>query len=196
MHGNGLMRFLAWPLIDSERPFFARLLAVIRHFLTRPLDMLRVLVFPGWARRTTILLVMQTTNTRSALRQGRSLWTGLKRRLVMNNETREGIAARIEVGHDATLRYGELVNGIPAGSIAESLFGMPSTAHILGGCPMGLSSTEGIIGLNGEVHNYPGLFVVDGSTMPANPGINPSLTITALAEYAMSHVPGKQVTGR
>ena len=158
--------------------------------------MLRVLVFPGWARRTTILLVMQTTNTRSALRQGRSLWTGLKRRLVMNNETREGIAARIEVGHDATLRYGELVNGIPAGSIAESLFGMPSTAHILGGCPMGLSSTEGIIGLNGEVHNYPGLFVVDGSTMPANPGINPSLTITALAEYAMSHVPGKQVTGR
>ena len=65
------------------------------------------------------------------------------------------------------------------------------TAHILGGCPMGRDDQEGVIDLDCQVHNYPGLYVVDGSIMPANPGVNPSLTITALAEYAMSRVPPK-----
>ncbi len=65
------------------------------------------------------------------------------------------------------------------------------TAHILGGCPFGNNDQEGVIDLNCQIHNYPGLYVVDGSMMPANPGVNPSLTITALAEYAMSRVPPK-----
>jgi cholesterol oxidase len=68
---------------------------------------------------------------------------------------------------------------------------MPTTAHILGGCPFGRDAAEGVVGLDCQVHNYPGLYVVDGSIVPANPGVNPSLTITALAEYAMSHVPPK-----
>jgi len=61
----------------------------------------------------------------------------------------------------------------------------------MGGVPFGRDDTEGVIDLNYQVHNYPGLCVVDGSVMPANPGVNPSLTITALAEYAMSKVPAK-----
>ncbi|MEJ2759639.1 MAG: GMC family oxidoreductase, partial [Anaerolineales bacterium] len=83
------------------------------------------------------------------------------------------------------------MTGAPVGSIAETLLGMPTTAHIMGGCPMGRSAEDGVIGLDCQVYNYPGLYVVDGSIMPANPGINPSLTITALAEYAMSQVPVK-----
>jgi cholesterol oxidase len=191
MHRNGLMRFLAWPLIDSEQPFWMRLLAILKNFITKPLDMFSVLVLPGWARRTTILLVMQTKDTRSQVHQGRNFWTGFRRGLVFRNDLRQSIHTKIQIGHEATLRYGELTNGIPAGSIAESLFGMPSTAHILGGCPMSATAEEGVVDLNCEVHNYPGLFVVDGSIMPANPGINPSLTITALAEYAMSRVAPK-----
>jgi len=68
---------------------------------------------------------------------------------------------------------------------------MPMTAHMLGGCLMGSSADAGVVNENLEIHNYPGLYVVDGSIVPANPGVNPSLTITALAEYAMSKVPAK-----
>jgi cholesterol oxidase len=87
-----------------------------------------------------------------------------------------------------TRRFAERTNGIPMGSINEGLFGIPMTAHILGGCPFGRDAAEGVVGLDCQVHNYPGLYVVDGSIVPANPGVNPSLTITALAEYAMSKV--------
>ena len=86
------------------------------------------------------------------------------------------------------------VNGIPQGSINESLLNIPMTAHILGGCPFGLDDEEGVIGLDCQVHNYPGLYVVDGSIVPGNPGVNPSLTITALAEYAMSRIPPQKDT--
>ena len=65
------------------------------------------------------------------------------------------------------------------------------TAHVLGGCPFGNDVDEGVIGLDCQVHKYPGLYVVDGSIIPANPGINPSLTIAAFAEYAMSLMPEK-----
>jgi cholesterol oxidase len=61
----------------------------------------------------------------------------------------------------------------------------------MGGVPFGLDDQEGVIDLTFQAHNYPGLYVVDGSVMPANPGVNPSLTITALAEYAMSKIPNK-----
>jgi cholesterol oxidase len=77
------------------------------------------------------------------------------------------------------------------GSLGENLLDIPTTAHILGGCPMGKDASTGVIDESFQVHNYPGLFIVDGSIIPANPGVNPSLTITALAEYAMSKIPGK-----
>jgi len=83
---------------------------------------------------------------------------------------------------------------MPAATFNEIVLNMPSTAHILGGVPFGRDAKEGVVGLNCEVHDYPGLYVVDGSIMPANPGINPSLTILALAEYAMSQVPPKDKT--
>ena len=82
-------------------------------------------------------------------------------------------------------------NGVPAGSISEALLDVPMTAHILGGCTFGRNADEGVIDLQCQVHNYPGLFVIDNSIIPANPGVNPSLTTTALAEYAMSCVPPK-----
>ena len=65
---------------------------------------------------------------------------------------------------------------------------LPTTAHILGGAPIGDNDSEVVVDQKFEVHNYPGLFIVDGSVVPANVGVNPSLTIVALAEYAMSKV--------
>jgi cholesterol oxidase len=77
------------------------------------------------------------------------------------------------------------------GNFPETLFDMAATAHLIGGCPMGVSAEEGVVDPHCQVHNYPGLYVIDGTVLPANPGINPSLTITALAEYAMSLIPAK-----
>ena len=69
---------------------------------------------------------------------------------------------------------------------------MSTTAHILGGCCMGDSPVRGVVSAKGEILNYPGLYVADGSVVSANLGVNPSLTITALSEYIMSHIPEKK----
>ena len=74
-------------------------------------------------------------------------------------------------------------------SYMDTFFGIPTTAHILGGATMGDSINNGVVNDKFEIFNYPGLYVIDGSVVPSNLGVNPSLTITALAEYAMSKFP-------
>ena len=83
------------------------------------------------------------------------------------------------------------INGIPQNAINEVLFNIGTTAHILGGCVIGADPHKGVIDEQNRVYGYEGLFVVDGSMIPANLGVNPSLTITAMAEHAMSHIPPK-----
>jgi len=82
---------------------------------------------------------------------------------------------------------------VTATLMTETLLGVPSTAHILGGACMGASADTGVINAKHEVYNYPGLYVVDGSAISANPGVNPSLTITTLAERAMSLIPERHM---
>jgi cholesterol oxidase len=94
----------------------------------------------------------------------------------------------VKGSHELTRDFASRTNGVALGSRGENLLGLPTTAHILGGAPIGKNAEEGVVNEHFEVHNYPGLYIVDGSIMPANPGVNPSLTITALAEYAMSKV--------
>jgi cholesterol oxidase len=89
-------------------------------------------------------------------------------------------------------KYAEIVNGKPVALLSETILGIPTTAHILGGCCMGESPEKGVVGFNGELFGYPNLFVADGSVVPANLGVNPSLTITALSEYIMSQIPVKK----
>ena len=74
------------------------------------------------------------------------------------------------------------------GSLQETLFDLSTTAHILGGAPIGDGPDDGVISADHEVHGYPGMYVVDGSAVPGNLGVNPSLTITALAERAMARM--------
>jgi cholesterol oxidase len=80
---------------------------------------------------------------------------------------------------------------MPFSLVTETLFNIPTTAHILGGCCMGDSIDSGVIDANHEVHGYPGLYVMDGASISANPGVNPSLTITALTERAVAKFPRK-----
>jgi cholesterol oxidase len=189
--GSSLMRFLAGPLVEQGNGVLSRFAQTAAQIFQRPRDFLKTHVLPGWAQRTTILLVMQTEDNHLHMGLGRSVATLFRRNLVTLTDDKHAIPSKIDIGHHVTRRFAEKTNGIPAGSITEGLFNIPMTAHILGGCPFGRDENEGVIDLDCQIHNYPGLYVVDGSIMPANPGVNPSLTITALAEYAMSRVPLK-----
>ena len=186
--GSSAMRFLGGPMIEAGS-LLSRLGQSAAQILRQPGDFARTHLLPGWAERTTILLAMQWEDNRLQLRPGRSLLTGFHRDLVSRPDGDKTIPTKIGIGHEVTRRFAAQTDGVPMGSVNEGLFDVPMTAHILGGCPIGVGATEGVVGSDFQVHNYPGLFVIDGSIMPANPGVNPSLTITALAEYAMSQVP-------
>ena len=189
--GSSLMRLLSAPLISSGESIPLRIVKILAQIIRHPLDFLRSHVLPGWARRTTILLVMQTLESSMHLKFKRSLLTGFRRGLVAEHHEDHRVPARVDIGHRITRDFAGRVGGIPLGSLGENLLNMPTTAHIMGGCPMGSNKDEGVVDLNCEIFGYPGLYVVDGSILPANPGINPSLTITALAEYAMSRMPAR-----
>lgn len=187
--GSSLMRFISAPLIDLDAGIARRLLDSLAWILSHPLDFARAMFLPGWAHNTTILLVMQHADNRMKFRLGRSPWTLGRRGLVSRPEPGYEIRAQVNGSHRLTRLFAARTNGVPMGSLGENLLNLPTTAHILGGAPIGRSAAEGVVDEKFEVHNYPGLFIVDGSVVPANPGVNPSLTIAALAEYAMSQVP-------
>jgi cholesterol oxidase len=187
--GSSLMRFLGAPLISDVTSVPARILRTITWVFTRPVDFLRAIVLPGWAKRVTILLIMQNVDNALRLRTGRSWLTGFRRGLVAEQYGSGSVAARVDSGHEVTREFSRRIDGVNLGSLTENVFNLPTTAHILGGAPIGKDSSEGLVDESFRVHNYPGLFVIDGSVMPANPGVNPSLTIAALAEYAMERIP-------
>jgi cholesterol oxidase len=165
-----------------------RILRFIGWAITHPIDFAKASFLPGWAHNVTIILVMQHADNRMRFRIGRSIYTLFRTGLVAEEEPGYQINAQVEGSHEITRDFAKRTNGIALGSIGENLLGMPTTAHILGGAPMGNNAEEGVVDGKFEIHNYPGLFIIDGSIMPANPGVNPSLTITALAEYAMSKI--------
>lgn len=188
-HGSSFMRMLAIPMIEHADTRWARTVRTIRRGITHPLEFMYAKFFSQWSRRSTILLIMQTEESTLRVRPGRNLFTLFRRGLV--SELPEGVSLSPEMGmvQRLTRRFAKLTRGIPQDTIPETFLGIPATAHLIGGCPMGASDADGVVNARCEVFNYPGLYVVDGSIIPANPGVNPSLTITALAEYAMSHIP-------
>jgi cholesterol oxidase len=189
--GSSLIRLISSPLIDPQKSFVKRLFSLIWKMISHPIVFLRAYILPGWAEYTTILLAMQTEDNHLRMRLGRSWLTLFRRSLVSQSAEENPVPTRIEMGHYITREFTRRIHGDAAGSIVEVLFDTPITAHILGGVTFGRDDQEGVIGLDCQIHNYPGLYVVDGSIVPANPGVNPSLTITALAEYAMSQIPHK-----
>jgi cholesterol oxidase len=194
--GSSLILFLtAAPLIEAGSNLLMRLIRIIWTTLRHPVDFVNARLLPPMARRTTILLVMQTTDNFMRLHLKRHLSTFFRRGLVSERDRERPVQAEIDVAHRIAHAFAGRTNGIAMGTVNESLLNIPTTAHILGGCPIGSDAEHGVVDLGFQVHNYPGMYVVDGSIVPANPGVNPSLTITALAEYAMSLLPSAaQVT--
>jgi cholesterol oxidase len=189
--GSSFMKVLAAPMVDGGHPLF-RPIKFIFTLLTRPLETLRLLTNWRWAERTVIFLVMQTLDNKLRFKLGRSPLTLFRKRLVTTGEDGSGkIPSYIPIGHEVARRFAKKVNGIPQSAVNEVVFSIPTTAHILGGCGIGADPARGVIDTNHRVFGYEGLTVCDGSVIPANLGVNPSLTITALTERAMSRVPKK-----
>jgi cholesterol oxidase len=185
--GSSFIRVMTAPHVEGTSPFL-RFLKTIWELIRHPLDFLYFKFFSRWARYTTILLVMQVEENLTHIRLGRNIFTLFRRGLVLKPDADHPIPTQIPIGNHVTRALAQKVNGIPQAAFTDSLFNFPTTAHLMGGVPFGRDDKEGVINMDFQVFNYPGLYVVDGSVMPANPGVNPSLTITALAEYAMSIV--------
>lgn len=189
-----LYRILTLPMIDAgeDAGFFRRLLLLIKQILRKPLDFLQSKFSPGYWNHLFGLLIMQADDNQLRVRYGRHVRRLFARGLTSSRDVSRPAPAEIGIGHKVARMAAEQVGGHPIGNVAEGLLNMPMTAHILGGCPIGADAESGVVDMSFQVHGYPGLYVVDGSIVPANPGLNPSLTITALAEYALSQIPPKE----
>jgi cholesterol oxidase len=186
---------LSAPMIQAGGNLFKRLWKTFVAILRRPGEFINLKLVPGLTRRGVALMIMQTKDNLLNLTLGRSAFTVFRRGLVAQHDEENRIPVDIDLGHRVANTFAKAIDGYSMGTVPEGILDVPTTAHMLGGCLIGRNAAEGVIDEDFQAHHYPGLYIVDGSVVPANPGVNPSLTITALAEYAMSRVPQKQ-TGR
>jgi cholesterol oxidase len=185
-HDGDSMRLLNTLMVgDGTR--LTRPLKLLTQMILHPRRLTHLLFAKHWSRRTIILLVMQTLDNAIALRPKRgpfgSLW------LSTEQDPKRPIPTFIPVANQAADWLAKRTGGIAQSSLTEALFNIPTTAHILGGAVIASDPSRGVVDAHQRVFNYENLLVCDGSAIPANVGVNPSLTITALAEHAMSHVP-------
>ncbi len=182
--GSGLFRILVAPHVGGDNPFvrIAKLAGIVfRH----PLQVLKALTIRSFAKQTAILLYMRTTE--GTLRLRRNWFGGMSTSPDQGELPTASIPEATALAH----QFSDETDGMPFSLLTETLFNIPTTAHILGGCCMGDSAQTGVIDANHEVFGYPGLYVMDGASISANPGVNPSLTITALTERAVAKFPRK-----
>jgi cholesterol oxidase len=194
--GYELMRFYMGPVVDG-RNRLSRALRTVIAILRAPRLALASWRVKDWHRQVSVLTVMQSLESKLSLSLGRSLLSAFRSKLVSRLPKGEPRApAYLPEANQAVRAFAQVSGGIPHNVLPESLFGMSVTAHVLGGCVMGRDATLGVIDHRHEVFGYPGLYVVDGSAVPANIGVNPSLTITALAERAMTYIPAHETAAR
>jgi cholesterol oxidase len=183
------MKLYSGPLVDGDQAL-RRSLKTAWQFLRHPGNSTASYrVFRDWHKRISLLSIMQSLDNQMAFTWGRGIFSGFRIGLQSQIPSGKITPAYIPEANLAARTYAQQSGGIPHNSLIESVLNMSVTAHILGGCSIGADPTQGVIAPNHEVYNYPGLYVVDGAAIPANVGVNPSLTITAMAERAMSLIP-------
>lgn len=165
-----------------------RWLQAARTIGRHPLTWLKLVNPRRWSERTLLLLAMQSLDNSITTFTKKGPFGG--RRLTSKQGHGEPTPSFIAGGYEANLRTAQRIGGVAGGSWGE-VFGMPMTAHFLGGVPIGTSAENGVVDPYHRVFNYPGMSVVDGSAVSANLGVNPSLTITAQAERAFALWPNK-----
>jgi cholesterol oxidase len=185
--GSNLVYGLATMMVDGggrlPRPV-RFLLTLLRH----PVRFLRSLSTRRWSERSIMLLTMQSLDNSLRTRLTRGPFGG-------HLTSRQGHGAPnptwIPVANEATRRTADKLGGQPMGSIFEATMDVPTTAHIIGGCPIGTTPDRGVVDPYHRVHGHPGLSIADGSIITANLGVNPSLSITAMAERAVALWPNR-----
>ncbi len=189
--GSGFFRLLAMPHAPGD--------TVLQRFLNaggvlfrHPLKTLKAWLTPDWAKHTMILLYMRTVEGTLRMKLGRGIRTGFRRGLSTGDGTGPQAKAWLPEATELSQKVEKRLGGFTQSLLTETLLGIPTTAHILGGCCMGESAATGVIDHRHRVFGYEGLYVIDGSAISANPGVNPSLTIAALAERAMTFIPSKE----
>jgi len=188
--GSSFFRLLCAPHV-GQGPLPARLAQALSAFLGRPLASMRAVLANEWARRTLVLLYMRTLEGHLDFKLGRSWANGFQRGLTTHLADGPAPAASIPEASELAQAFADKCEGVPQSLLTETVLGIPSTAHILGGAVMGADADAGVIDHEHRAFGYEGLYVIDGSAVSANPGVNPSLTITALAERAMTRIPPK-----
>lgn len=185
--GWEFMKWYMGPLVDDPVPW-RRSLRTLGQMMLHPVESTRPLRAKNFHKRFTGLTVMQDLDNEIAFRYGRSPFSlGIKRLQSVPVAGREA-PSYIPEANAATRAFAEAAGGQPVDNLMTSLLNTSITAHILGGACMGDSPENGVVNSEGELFGYPGIHVTDASIIPANVGVNPSLTITALAEYCMSRV--------
>jgi len=186
--GSGAMVRLAAMAAGNGTPI-VRTLKMIGNIITQPWNFLRSLFNFKLAETSIIFLIMQSLPNAMQMKLRKGIFGP---RLIMKNDSGQKVPSFIPIGQEALFRYAEKVKGVPHNAVTEIMFGLASTAHILGGCPMGKTKADGVVDENFKVHGYSNFYILDGSIMPCNLGVNPSLTITALSEYAMDKIISKE----
>ena len=179
------------PMVDEPimwRRAVKTLLSTVRHLVT----WVSSLAASEWEKRITVFTVMQDMDNHLRMAFGRTFWWPFHMRLKTHENKGHEAPSYLQVANRVTREFARQAGGAPLSMASEALLGLSTTAHVLGGCPMGQTAADSVISTQHEVHGYPGLFVVDASSIPDNIGVNPSLTITAMAErFAANHIHSK-----
>jgi cholesterol oxidase len=183
--GDSMHRLNTLLVGDGTRA--TRPLKLLAQILLHPKRLAQVMFPKHWSRRTIIILVMQTLDNAISLRPRKgpfgTFW------LKTEQDPERPMPTFITVANQAAEWFARRTGGIAQSAVSEALFNIPTTAHILGGAVIAADPERGVVDAHQHVFGYENLLVCDGSAVPANVGVNPSLTITALAEHAMSHIP-------
>ncbi len=182
---SGTFTAMTGPGTRATRPL-KWIAAMLRH----PLQAVRMRIPYRWSRRTVILLVMQTVDAAMKLQPKRKL-LGRGVRLQTEQDRDRPNPIYIPAAAQAARWFAKRTGGIAQSALTESIQNVPTTAHILGGAVIGAGPESGVVDAANRAFGYENLLVTDGASIPANPGVNPSLTITAKAEHAMSLIPPK-----
>lgn len=176
----------AWKLIHlpyvTGRNVFIRLGKVLFALVKSPVNYFKIYFVNSWAKKTVVLLFMQTLD--STLKFKSTIFGTMSSTLSSGKKPTPFIPESVKLIKE----YSKAVNGVSTSFALETIAGIPSTAHILGGAVMGENPSEGVIDKNNAIFGYQNLYVIDGSMISSNPGVNPSLSITAIAEHAMDKI--------
>jgi cholesterol oxidase len=178
-------------VLTDDGPGMPRWLRWIGALLRHPITALKNANPFGWARRTAILLVMQPVDNYLRYRLRRRWYWPFGRTLDTELVGDKPVPVYIPIANQIAKRMAEKMDGIAQSGVVEVSMNKATTAHILGGCPIGATPADGAVDIESRLYGYERFYVVDGSIIPANLGVNPSLTITAMAEHAMSKVAAK-----